>query len=129
MKSVKITLGGREYYLLFNGEAMFRLQDLYGEKPIFEVLAPNDRTAFGELCKVLAILAEQGELARRQLGYDKGPMLTEEQVRALITPIEVLSLKMEVFKAVARGYGREIEDTSGAVDLVLAELEKKEEPA
>ena len=129
MKSVKTTLGGREYYLLFNGEAMFRLQDLYGEKPIFEVLAPNDRAAFGELCKVLAILAEQGELARRQLGYDKGPMLTEEQARALITPAEILALKLEVFKAVALGYGREVEDTSGAVDLVLAELEKKEEPA
>lgn len=129
MKSAKIELGGLEYHLMFNGEAMFRLQDLYGEKPIFDVLMTNDKTAFAELCKVLAILSEQGELARRQLGYDKGTLLTEEEARLLITPVEIVPLKLAVFKAVAMGYGREVEDSSGAVDLVLAEIEKKEEPA
>ena len=68
MKTVKIELSGREYHLLFNGEAMFRLQDMYGEKPIFDVLAPNDRTAFGELCKVLAILPNRAS-SHERLGY------------------------------------------------------------
>lgn len=128
MKSVKVQIGGADYHLMFNGEAMFRLQDMYGDKPIFDILSPNSKEAFGELCRVLAVLAEQGELIRRQLGYDKSRMLTEEQAKTLITPVEILALKLAVFKAVALGYGREIEDTEGVVDLVLAELEKKARP-
>ena len=129
MKAIKITLNNREFYLYFNGEAMFEVQGMYGETPIFDVLMPSDKTAFTELCNMLALLSTQGELARRQLGYDKRPMLTAEDAALFITPMEVMPLKLAVLQAVAIGYGREIEGNQDAVDLVLAEIEKKEEPA
>ena len=126
MKSVKIELGGREYYLFFNAEAMFGMNKLCGSaNELIQTIFPETSEAYGILCKSLVLLSEQGELARRVLGYDKRPMLTEEQARTLVQPIETLPLKMAVVSAVTIGYGREVEDSDGVVDLVLQEIEKK----
>lgn len=120
-----MTLAGQDYYLVFNGLAMFEVNDRYGgaTKLLDAVDAPG-REGFEALCGGLAILAEQGELARRALGYDKGPMLAEEAIRTLATPAEIAPLRTALVTAILSGFGREVESDQD-VDLGLLELEQK----
>ena len=127
MKAKKITVGGKEYYLVFNAAAKFALDELCGDQSIVEITQPNTKEAHEFLFKAVAILAEQGELVRRRLGYDKVEMLKEDDLPLLLTPIEIMGLKTALYQAVAIGYGREIKDDRQEVDLVLLELQKKTE--
>jgi hypothetical protein len=125
LKARRITLAGQDYYLTFNGAAMFEVDDRFGSatKLLDAVNVPGSK-GFDALCGGLAILAEQGELARRALGYDRGPVLTEETVRALTAPTELASLRTALVTAILVGFGREVESEQD-VDLGLLELEQK----
>lgn len=124
MKAAKITLAGQDYYLAFNGSAMFAFEDEFGgSSAYFEQSKAPGRAGFGAVCKAAAILAEQGELARRALGYDKGLFLTEEAV-AGATPADTILLRRAVMNAIMAGYGRAVESEED-VDMGLAELEQK----
>lgn len=126
MKAVKITLSGQDYQLAFTGEAMFIFEDVFGgTSAYFEQSAGGGRDSLRAVCMAAAILAEQGELARRALGYDKGPIPTEELLMTCSTPADILLLRQAVLTAIMAGYGREVEG-SGDVDLELVELEKKQ---
>lgn len=125
MKSVKISLGGESYYLTFNGAALFDIEERFGgsTKLLDELNA--GREGFDKLCQATAILAEQGELVRRHFGYEPGSILTEETVKALATPKDIVLLKQAVINAVMQGYGREVTNDQEEVDLGLAELQQK----
>lgn len=125
MKVEKITVGGRDYYLAFNGSAKFALDELCGGKSIVGLTQPDTKEANNLLFQAVSILAEQGELVRRYYGYDKDEMLEAESLPLLLTPMDMLTLKTALYCAVSRGYGREIQDTGGEVDLVLQEIQKK----
>ena len=126
MKSIKINLAGRDYYLALTAEARFTLNDLCGEKSILELTQPDTRESADYLCKAVAVLTEQGELARRYMGYDKSNYLPAETINAILTPKDMLDLKADLAHAIMLGYGREIEAGEKEVDLVLQELEKKQ---
>lgn len=129
MKAVKITLAGQDYYLTFNGAAMFAFEDAFdGGNGYFEKSSGAGREAFDATCKAVSILAEQGELARRALGYDKGPLLTEERALALATPLDAVMLRRAALEAILAGYGREVESGED-VDVGLMELEQKKQKA
>lgn len=125
MKAIKATLAGQEHYLVFNGSAMFAFEDESGGAGGMLDELTDDRSGFDKLCRAVTILAEQGELVRRHFGYDQRPMLTEETVRALATPKDIVQLKQAVINAVMQGYGREVTDDQEEVDLGLVELEQK----
>lgn len=125
MKTIKIDLAGKDYYLAFTGAAKYKLEDLCGEQSILELTQPDTRESFGYLCKAVAILTEQGELARRFMGYDKSTYLSAEAIEAILLPKDILIVKTGLAHAILLGYGREIEDEKKEVDLVLQELEKK----
>lgn len=102
MKAVKITLAGRTQYLAYTGEAMFQLQEKFGTAAeLLGAIGKNTRDGLSVACEAAAILAEQGELARRHLGYDKGPIIEAATIRATITPSEIAALKL----AIPAGYG------------------------
>lgn len=123
MKAVKITLAGRELYLAYTGEAMFQLQEKFGTAAeLLESVVKNTREGLSAACEAAAILAEQGELARRYLGYDKGPIIDAETIRATITPGEIAALKLAIPAAMELGYGRDVVEDNDEVDLGLAEL-------
>lgn len=125
MKARRITLAGQDYYLVFNGLAMFEVDDRFGSATkLLDAVNTTGRDGFEALCGGLAILAEQGELARRSLGYDKGPMLAEETIRTLATPAEIAPLRTALITAILAGFGREVESDQD-VDLGLLELEQK----
>lgn len=123
MKAVKITLAGRECYLAFTGEAMFQIEEMFGgATELLEAVKGNTRDAFSAACEAVAVLAEQGELARRYLGYDKAPILDAETIRATTAPSGIAELKLAIPAAIELGYGREVKEESDEVDLGLAEL-------
>lgn len=126
MKAVKITMAGRELLLMYTGEAMFRLQEEFGDvNELMAAIAPNTREGFDALCAACAVLAEQGELARRYLGYIPGHILSAEEIRHLMMPKDVVAFKQALPQAVSLGYDREIEPQNNEIDLGLAELDQK----
>lgn len=123
MKAVKISLAGRTRYLAFTVEAMFQIQELFGGSgELIEAIKDGGREGFSAACKAAAILAEQGELVRRGLGYDPEPMTDAGAIAATMAPSEITVLKMAIPAALALGYGREIAEEDGEVDIGLAEL-------
>ena len=132
MRAVRIELAGRERYLCFTVEAMFQLEEeLCGTRELMEVIAANTREGFSAVCRTAAILAEQGELARRQMGYELEPMMDAAAVSAsIIHPADLAKLRTAVVNAITLGYGREVEPENDEVDLGLADLDeqKKTEP-
>lgn len=132
MRAVKIGLAGRERYLCFTVEAMFQMEEAFGgASALIETIGRNTREGLAAVCKAAAILAEQGELARRELGYDSAPMADAAAVSAAIVhPADLARLWVAVTNALTLGYGREVEPENDEVDLGLAELDgqKKTEP-
>lgn len=127
INGIDIELGGQEYALLFNGYAMFAEKELFGDVGMLEQIQANTADGFEALCKAVALLAEQGELARRYEGHEPEEILTLERIRVLATPLDVPALRMAVINAMVRGYGREIEPDEK--DLGLTELEQKKTKA
>ena len=122
MKAIKITLAGRERYLAFTGEAMFKIgEEFGGTSELLKRTEANNRESLKTAAKAAEILAAFGELARRYMGYDPEPMLEAEAVVATITPAEIVSLKLAIASAITLGYGREVTDENEVVDLGLQE--------
>ena len=123
MKAVKINLAGRVRYLAFTGEAMFQMRDKFGgTSQLLEDMKADTREGFSIACEAAAILAEQGELVRRNFGYDPERMPTTAEIAATSAPSEIVALKLAIPAAISLGYGREVEPENDEVDLGLAEL-------
>lgn len=126
MKAVKLNLGGKVHYLAFNGEAMFAIQDTYGSaEALLEAIAPNTKESFSALCTAIAILAEQGELARRDLSYTAERLFTAEEFQRLAMPPDIVAMKQAIPQTITLGFGREVAPENDEVDLVLAEINQK----
>ena len=126
MKAVKIALAGRDRYLAFTVEAMFQIEEAFGgTQELNGRLMESSREGFADTCKAAAILAEQGELARRHMGYEPSPMLSAEDIATTTDPMGLPTLKSAIISAIMLGYGREIEPEDDEVDLGLAELNEQ----
>lgn len=123
MKAIKIALAGRERHLSFTVEAMFQLDERFGGmQGLVDAVQNPGRDGFTAACQVASILAEQGELGRRSLGYDPEPMVSAEDIAASMSPSDLAALKLAIPAAIALGYGREVEPENDEVDLYLQEL-------
>ena len=123
MRAVKFPLAGRERYLAFTVEAMFQLEERFGGvQELIEAVSANSREGFQAACQAASVLAEQGELARRSLGYDPEPMAGTEAIAAALDPAALMELKLAIPAALSLGFGREVEPENDEVDLGLAEL-------
>ncbi len=130
MKTIEFALGSKTMHLFYNGEAMFRCNEL--DKDMSQD-APDwisrmlDNTLDGKrlLCRVAHILAEQGELCRRYLQYDKERILSEDEIQALMTPMLLVQLRGAVMNAINEGYSSNSAEDDGDIDVGLASLEKK----
>lgn len=127
MKAAKITVGDVEYYLVFDGEAMFTIRDTYGGTQLMlEKLEPDTRESFEEACAVACILAERGELIRRRMGYGKGKIPERDDILLMARPFEIVSIKRAIMTAVQLGYGREVTSPGDdEIDEGLVELNQK----
>ena len=126
MKAVKINLAGRERHLCFTVEAMFQIEERFGgAQELTDTMEANSRTGFEAVCGAAAILAEQGELCRRSMGYEPEPLCSAEDIAVTMVPTELARLKLAVVSAITLGYGREIRPENDEVDLGLSELNEQ----
>ena len=126
MKAAKIELAGREWYLCFTVEAMFQIEERFGgAQGLTDTMEANSRAGFEAACGAAAILAEQGELCRRSMGYEPEPMCSAEDIAAAMAPTDLARLKLAVVSAITLGYGREVKPENDEVDLGLAELSEQ----
>lgn len=131
MKLTQITIEGREYHLCLNGAALFDIYAKFGDKgSLMDHIEGNGRKSFYRTCWILAKLCEQGELVRRYRGFAPAEIPTETQLRLFLSPLDTLAAKAAIRRAVAIGFGREVQDEEEKrVDLGLMELQKKTGPA
>lgn len=126
MKAVKFDLAGRTRHLALTVEAMFQLDEEFGgSQGLADALQAGGRDGFAAACRAAAILAEQGELARRSLGYDPEPIVDADEVKVFMAnmmPSDLNELRTAIIAAITLGYGREVEPENDEVDLGLAEL-------
>lgn len=126
MKAVKFVLAGRERYMSFTVEAMFQIQEQFGgPTELVDAIRDNGREGFSAACRAAAILAEQGELARRSLGYDPEPVADEASIAASLSPSDATALKLAIPAAISLGFGREVAAEDDEIDLGLAELNEQ----
>ncbi len=126
MKAVNLVLAGRERYLCFTVEAMFQIQEQFGGAgELLDALKAGGREGFSSACRAAAILAEQGELARRAMGYDPEPIVDAGAIAGTMAPSEVAALTLTIPAAISLGYGREVETENDEVDLGLAEINEQ----
>ncbi len=111
-------------------EVMFDVSEKYGNiKDALSILGKNDREGFEALRWFAVKMANDGELVRREQGYDKLPMLTEKDVTLRMAPLDYEALKSAVVEAITRGYTRETADPDEEVDVGLSELNEKKTKA
>lgn len=130
MKTIDFEYGGKQLHLYFNSAAMFEVNalDEHQSEDIPEVLERmQSATAEGIalLCKVAVILATQGELCRRYLQYTASRIPTDKELLLILSPMQILTLRSAVLRAVNAGWAQTDTDADGDVDIGLAELEKK----
>ena len=116
-------IGNTVFYLLYNGYAFFDVMEKVGENPQKAILEAN-KEGFSALCTVFSTLAVCGELSRRQEGYDKGLLLTEERCKMLLSIRDIPVARAACMEAMLNGFKTE-PDPNEIVDEVLMEIEKK----
>lgn len=124
MQAIKTEIDGSIYYFMYNAEAMFRIEELI-DGDAFERIGMPGREGFEATLTAAVQLAEQGELARRRQGYDRGFLPTVEDLRLQVRADNLAMLKSDVLDAICLGLRREVESPDKVVDLGLAELQKK----
>ena len=118
--------GGREYWLVCTADAYFEIIETYGEAFATRICA-GGRDGLRDALGCLLILAREGELCRRYMGYDPCEMMKEEAVRQFLLPGDIEKIISAVLDTISAGLripGKEDEET-GPVDVGLAEFEKK----
>lgn len=123
MRAVKINLAGQDRYLAFTVEAMFQIDEQFGgAQKLIDAVVDGGRAGFDVTCQAAAILAEQGELGRRALGYDPGPMVDAKSIASSLMPGDLAALKLAIPSALSLGFGRDVRPDNDEIDLGLAEL-------
>lgn len=126
MRTVEFEHNGQVWHLYLNGAVLCEIYDKYGaEQSALDPIQGNGKDGFNAVCWYLTRLAAQGELLRRWQGHEKGPLPTEAAFRLTLSPLDVMRAKGAITRAVAAGFGREIEDENKEVDLGLLELDQK----
>ena len=129
MKHIDFEFNGRTYALSYTAEALFLTFDKFGVcDDVIEATHCLEPTAEGwrNCCWLAALMASQGELQRRALGYDKQPMLTAEELRVGVMAVDNARLRMAVRRALEQAFHRDVPDpdTDKEVNLVLRQREE-----
>ena len=113
MKHIDFEFNGRTYALSYTAEALFLTFDKFGVcDDVIEATHCLEPTAEGwrNCCWLAALMASQGELQRRALGYDKQPMLTAEELRVGVMAVDNARLRMAVRRALEQAFHRDVPD-------------------
>lgn len=126
MRMIPFECNGDTYHLLLNGAALFDIYDQFGDDvSVFDPINGKGRESFEATCWYLEELAIQGELYRRKLGYDKGPVPSADMFLLELSPLDVPRARAAVRMAIQAGFAREESEPPKEIDKGLLELEKK----
>ena len=122
-RSAVINIGGEEYELLLTTRATKEIAKRYGglEKLGEKLMNSEDfESAIGEIVWLITTLANQSILIYnfKNKGNEK-PLLTEEEVELLTTPLDLAGYKTALTEALFKGTKRNVEsetDSKNAVD-------------
>lgn len=130
MRQIEYKFKDKTYYLAFTAEALFTVYDKFGyTSDIITTTGCLESTAEGwkNCCYLAALMASQGELQRRRMGYRPADMLDMETLRTGLRPAEAPELWKVVRAALEEGFRRELQpDEPEEVNLVLAAREESE---
>ncbi len=125
-KCVKYQFCSRELWLMSIVASMFDIYDKYPTlEELFKAVFVNTREATDRLLDVFLILAENGEAARKYIGYDTDKLPEKDELYALSAADDLVRMREAVVNAINAGLGREVTHEDEEIDLVLQELEAK----
>lgn len=112
-RSAKITIGGTEHELILTTRATKEIAKRYGGlENLGEKLmnSENFELALDEICWLIALLANQSVMIHNMKNNDKPrPLLTEEEIELLTSPLDLANCKEAITEAMFRGTKRNIE--------------------
>ena len=112
-RSVTINIGGTDYELILTTKATKAIAGRYGGlENLGEKLlkAENFEASLEEICWLIALLANQSILIYNLKNKDAPkPLLTEDEVELLTSPLELAGYKAAITEAMFRGTKRNIE--------------------
>ena len=114
-----VTIGGVEYPLIFTTKATKEIAKRYGGLAnLGETLMKNENfeMALDEVTWLIALLANQSVLIHNLQNGDKKPLLTEEAVELLTTPMELADYKNAITDAMVNGTKRHVESEDNSTE-------------
>ena len=121
-RSAVIEIGGVEYELLLTTRATKEIAKRYGglEKLGEKLMNSEDfEAAIGEIVWLITTLANQSILIfnYKNKGSEK-PLLTEEEVELLTTPLDLAGYKTAITEALFKGTKRNVESEADSKNVV-----------
>ena len=129
---VSVAINGVTYTLNYSVSVMFDVNEKYGGvQKALDALSQVGKAGFADLQWFLLRLAEEGELARREEGYEPAPFLKAADISMRkMKPMEFADLREAVKNAITLGFMRELpSDGDEEVDVGLQELDEKKTKA
>lgn len=111
-RSTVIKIGNEEYRLILTTKATKEIAKRYGGlENLGEKLmkSENFEMALDEIVWLITLLANQSILIYNLQNNEKKPLLTEDNVELLTSPLELASYKEAITEAMFRGTKRHIE--------------------
>ena len=119
-RTAMIKIGGQDYELLLTTRATKMIAKRYGglEQLGDKLLkAENFEAALDEFCWLIMVLANQPIMIHNLWNPEKTkPLLTEEMVELLTTPLDLASYKNAITEAMVRGTARNIQSADASGD-------------
>lgn len=111
-RSCSISIGAEEYRLVLTTKATKEIAKRYGGLENLGdklIKAENFEMALDEVVWLITLMANQGVLINNRLNGEKRPLLTEEDVELLTSPLELSTYKETIMQAMLKGTKRYVE--------------------
>ena len=111
----QISIRGKEYSLILTTKATKEIAKRYGGLSNLGdklMKSENFEEALDEVVWLITLLANQGIMIDNLQNGEKKPLLTEEKVELLTSPLELATYKTAITEAMFKGTKRNIESES-----------------
>lgn len=111
-RSCSISIGTEEYRLVLTTKATKEIAKRYGGLENLGdklIKAENFEMALEEIVWLITLMANQGVLISNRLNGEKRPLLTEDDVELLTSPLELSTYKETIMQAMLKGTKRYVE--------------------
>ena len=120
-RSAKINIGGQEYELILTTKATKEIAGRYGGlENLGEKLlkSENFEMALDEIVWLITLMTNQSLLIHNLRNPDnKKPLLTQEEVELLTSPLELATHKNALTEAMFKGTKRNVESEDGSKNV------------